>query len=88
MLPQHMGARLKRLTSAVAAAGHIAHTSDRSPIPTPWSTHFYDLYDLYDLYDPDRVDGWGSRVNLHDLEHASWNGYVLHRSCTISHNGR
>ena len=46
-----------------------------------------DLYDLYDLYDLAHVAGL-EPYNLHDLAQVSWVGYVLHRSCTTSHNGR
>ena len=32
--------------------------------------------------------GLGSRINLHNLGHVSWVGFVLQRSWTTSHNGR
>ena len=47
----------------------------------------YDLYDQYDLYDLAQLAGWEPYI-VHDLEHVSWVGSVLYRSCTTSYKGR
>ena len=47
----------------------------------------HDLYDLCDLYDLAQLAG-REPYNLRDLEHVSWIGSVLHKSCATSHDGR